>query len=368
MRVLNFLDSLNRGGAEILQLDVCRTAGDFGIEMMLASSLGGQLESDFKESGIEYVRMSRRLPIDPLLVRSLRNTIRKHRIDIVHGHQAVEGIHLYLATLGLKVKKVLSFQGFVPDKKTERTLRFLIPRMDANLVVSEGLRQRLSSDNGLDTGSFSVLFNGASTTRLQKVDGSLRQELKIGEDALIIGMIGNFYRDPRKDQMTLVRALPLIRERLPNIHCVFAGKTEPGAEDYLEDCRRICVEAGIGDRVHFLGGRNDVPNILSSLDLFVLSSLHEGLPISQIEAMLMGLPCLVSDIPQLREVTNDGKAAMTFETGNPVDLAQKLILILADKDVRASLAKRGYDHAIANFSIDAHIRNLRMLYGRILEP
>lgn len=366
MRVLNFLDTVNRGGAEMLQLDVCRHAKDFGIEMFMATSLGGELENEFAGSGSQFFRLNRRLPIDLSLVRNLRRIIKKNRIEIVHGHQAVEGIHLYLASLGLDVKRVLTFHGFVPDKKNEKALQFLIPRMDANLVVSDGLRKTMAEDNGLELSESFLLFNGVSSERLVSSGSSVREELKIPEDALVVGMIGNFYRDPRKDQLTLVNALASISKQAPDVHCLLVGKTESGAAAYVDACRRICEDAGISNRVHFLGGRDDIPDILSSLDVFVLSSIHEGLPISLIEAMLMKLPCIVSDIPQLREVTDNGKAVATFGVGNVTDLSQQLLKILSNGDIREACAESAYAHATDNFTIQAHLKNLTAIYGRLL--
>src|SRR5205085_9933224 len=112
----------------------------------------------------------------------------------------------------------------------------------------------------------------------------------LDENVLLLGMIGNFYRDPRKDQITLCRALPKVFSEIKNAHCIFAGGTEEGAEDKFQSCVDFCKENNIYDRVHFLGGRNDIPDILAALDLFVFSSLHEGLPIAVNEAMLANVP------------------------------------------------------------------------------
>src|SRR5688572_2030692 len=152
MRVLHLLDSLHRGGAETLALDVCRNASRFGIELTVATCNGGPLEGEFEASGVDLVRLPRRLPVDPRVARGLRRLIDQRSIQIVHGHQAVDGVHIQLAARGMpKVKTVLSYHGFIPDAKNRLALKYLIPRMDANLVVSEGLRTWLHEKDGLDT-------------------------------------------------------------------------------------------------------------------------------------------------------------------------------------------------------------------------
>ncbi len=75
MNVLHLLDSLNRGGAETLVLDICRNADSGGLNLTFAASGGGELEAEFENSGVEYFRLQRRLPIDPNLIRQLRKII-----------------------------------------------------------------------------------------------------------------------------------------------------------------------------------------------------------------------------------------------------------------------------------------------------
>ena len=367
MRVLYFLDTLNRGGAERQAVDVCKNAAAYGIDVTVVAGPGDLLD-ELRGSGTEVFEMNRRLPIDPFISAAIRKIIREKAIQVVHGYQAVEGVHLHLATLGMPaVKRVLSFQGFIPDAKNRRSLRFLIPRMDANLYVSRGLQNWLADVDGLNTQlNARLLYNGADPARLEPTGRSVRSELGIGPKTKVFGMIANFYRDPRKDQATLARALPAVFASLPESVCLFAGKTEEGAEEKLELCRSICSEAGILDRVFFLGGRSDVPDILRELDVFVFSSLQEGLPVALTEAMLAGVPCVVSDIGPHLEATDDGRVALAFRTGDAADLAEQLSKILGDERIQEELASNAAHFATANFSIHAHMTHLRAIYSDLL--
>lgn len=364
MKVLHFLDSLNRGGAEAQALDVCRNASRFGLEMTLVSAKGGVMEQDFRTTGVDYIRLDRTLPIDPRLASQLRRTIIERGIEIVHGYQAVDGLHLYLATRGLKnVRRVLSFQGFIQDRKNRLTSKVLVSRMDANIAVSRGMLKWLTDVDRLDTSrNFHVIYNGADPARVEPTGHSLRDELHLPAGALLIGMVGNFYRDPRKDQLTVCRALPSVFAQFENAHCVFAGSVEPGAENKRAACERFCAEHEITDRVHFLGGRSDIPDILAALDVFVFSSLHEGLPLAVSEAMLAGVPMIVSDIEPLLEVTGEGEYAEVFPVGDENVLAEKLTGLLHNASKRSDLATRAHEFALAHFSIDTHLRELTRLY------
>lgn len=369
MRVLYFLDSLNRGGAETQALDVCRNAKDFGLEVTVVAAGGGALEEQFRESGVEFIRFQRNFPVDIYLASQLRGIIKERRIEIVHGYQAVEGVHLYLASRGQKgVKRVLSFQGYIPDKRNRLASRFLVPRMDANIAVSRGLQNWLAAKDKLDTSkNFSVIYNGADPQRLLPSGNSLKSELGLDKDALLLGMVGNFYRDPRKDQFTVCKALPRVFAEFPNAHCMFAGRVEDGAEDKMADCINFCIEHKIIERVHFLGARSDVPDILSELDIFVFSSLHEGLPVAVSEAMLAGVPMIVSDIEPLLEATADGEFAEVFPVKNAEILSEKILTLLGDEDRRKILADNALQFARENFSIEAHLRELKKLYRSLLD-
>ena len=368
MKVLHLLDTVNRGGAETLVLDVCRNAANFGINLTFATMQGGELEKDFQNSGANFIRLQRRLPVDFGAILKLRKIIKQRGIQIVHAHQAVEALHLSLAIINLPVKRVLTFHGFVADTKNRKTLKFLIPRMDANIIVSRGLQNWLEEKDKLDfRRDFHVIYNGTDEKRLQPTGKSLRKELNLDENALLIGMIGNFYRDPRKDQMTLCKSLPKVFTEIKNAHCIFAGKVETGAEDKFQSCIEFCRENGISEKVHFLGVRSDIPDVLAALDVFVFSSLQEGLPIAMTEAMLANVPLIVSDIEPLLEASENGKFAAVFPVGNAEILSDKIIELLQNKTRREDLANRAREFARENYSIEAHLGELKKLYDSLLQ-
>ncbi len=369
MRVLHFLDTLNRGGAEMQVLDVCRNAADFGLEMTFVTAQGGVMEKDFRQADVDFYKLNRRFPVDLYLASQLRKIIKEQKIQIVHGYQAVEGLHLQIAARGLKnVKRVLSFQGGMsPDWKNRRINKFLIPRMDANIVVSRGLKKWHTEIDNFDAENFTVIYNGADTKRLQPTGKSLREELSLPKDALLVGMVGNFYREPRKDQLTICQSLPKVFAEIPNVHCIFAGKIEDGAEEKMADCLNFCIEHKIIERVHFLGGRSDVPDVLAALDLFVFSSLHEGLPLAMAEAMLAKVPLIVSDIEPLLEASDDGEYAEVFPAKDAEILSEKILKLLKNKNLREDLANRAFKFAEENFSIEAHLQSVKNLYEGLIQ-
>jgi glycosyltransferase involved in cell wall biosynthesis len=366
MKVLHILDSLNRGGAEMLLLDICRNASINGLDLSFAATGGGTLEEDFKVSGAPFFRFQRRLPLDLQLISGLRKLIKDNGIDVVHTHQPVAALHGFYAAANLKVGHALTFHGFFDDTKNRLTARFLAPRMNANVSCSKGLLEWLSSSAGLDVSKFQTIYNGVDARRLAYDGEGLKEELSLPPNAFLFGMVSHFYAAPRKDHLTLCRAFASVADRLPDAHLILVGKTEPGAEGKREVCVKLINDRNLQSRVHFLGQRDDLAKIVQSLDAYVFSSLHEGLPIALIEAMLAQKACILSDIPPHLEVSQGGTYAEVFETGNADALADRLVKIAHDTEFRNDLANRAYAFARENFSIEAHLENLKRLYESII--
>ena len=364
MRVMHILDSLGRGGAETLALDVCRNARACGLDLVFVATGGGELEDEFARSGAEFVRLRRELPVDLSLAARLREIVDARGIRVVHCHQAVEALHAYLATRGSGVRRVLSFHLCAADAKNRLALKFLAPRMDANVAVSRDLLSCLESEGGFRVGdNFHVVHNGVDAARLAPTAPRLREELGLGAGELLLGMVGNFYADARKDQLTVCRALPALFNDVAEARFVFVGghDDDEGARLY-DECVDYCRERGIADRVQFLGRRADVADVLASLDLFVFSTRADSFGIAAVEALMLGVPSVVSDIGALLEVTGDGRYAATFRAGDAADLARVLVELARDPARRATQAAEGREWARAEFGIEAHIMNLRKLY------
>jgi glycosyltransferase involved in cell wall biosynthesis len=363
IKVLHTLDSLNRGGAEMMALDVCRNAKANGLDLTFLATGGGDLEDDFRNSGTHFIFLKRKAPIDLHLVTQIRRIIQEQNFQIVHSHQPVEALHLFLATRGTNTKRVMTLHGATPGIKNELALKFVLPRTDGCVVISNDMGNTLLHKHKLHKKKFLVITNGVDSKRLAFSGRDLRDELKIPANSFLLGMVANFSPVARKDQMTVCKALPQVFKAVPRAHFVFVGSKSPAAPNLFEDCVEFCKQQGMSERVHFLGKRADIPDVLRSLDVFVLSSEREGSPISVIEAMMMGLPTVLSDIGALRELSKNAACAQLFRTGDVNDLATKLISLLNGSELRACLGAQARQWAAENFTIENHISNLISFYG-----
>jgi len=372
MKVLYILDSLNRGGAETLILDICRNGRRCGLDASVVATGGGELEDEFRSSGIPFHQILRRSALDRELIRNLRELIRSGSFDVIHAQQPVEAIHGLLALRGVAAAPKLILSHHIAAKsnlKNRLTTRYLVPRVAINLAVSQHvLDWALRTMPFAHKAKWKVVANGVDLARLQPSarGAGIRTELAISETAPLLGMVGNFYSGDRKDQLTVCRALSQVFAAQPAAQFLFVGDTGSDGGRMYNECLALCNDSGIAERVHFTGKRSDVADVLQALDVFVFSSRAEGMPVAVIEAMAAGLPTVLSDIEPLREVTDGGRVARLFRTGDPSDLAEKILELLSDPKESELLGQAAHEWAVQEYSIDAHIRRLYDVYAGLI--
>ncbi|MFT3909281.1 MAG: glycosyltransferase [Ferruginibacter sp.] len=166
-------------------------------------------------------------------------------------------------------------------------------------------------------------------------------------------MVARFH--PPKDHETLVRTL----QHLPShFHVLFAGD---GAG--LNKVKQVSVMLNVQSRVHFLGFRNDIPELMKSADVNILSSLHEGFSGVVTEALATGKPFLGSDVLGINDVVPD--KSFLFEKEDHAALAKKILAITADRSISEHMAITGPEH-VKNFDTNMMIKRHIDLYEELL--
>ena len=134
-----------------------------------------------------------------------------------------------------------------------------------------------------------------------------------------------------------------------------------GVGDRDDALREMAQELGIAQRTHFLGFRRDVPQLLVASDLFFFPSLQEGLPVSQMEAMAAGLPCVVSDVRGNADLIHNGEGGFLRKTFDHEGFAEDIALLLGDPALREQMAERNRN-ILKNYSLDAVLAQMTALY------
>ena len=359
--VVYLFGSLNRGGAETMMLDVFKNASKATFSFAGVYRKGGALESSFKDSGISFEKLTPKFPFDPLYLCRLRRLVVSKGAEIVHAQQYIDAIYAKIALMGTKVKIVQTYHGY--DLGHSRIGDFLIKtiskRIDCNIFVSETQREFFVKKLRLPLERTAVVYNGLNFAKLGDVKKRIPRDGKV-----IMGTVGNFVKG--RDPMTLCRFLKKLDEEKISFEFYFVGRRGDKTPYYFDDCERFCKISGLESEVHFLGGRNDVPELLTNWDVFLYSTDHDTFGIAVVEAIASGLPVFVNDWEVMREVSLDGKYAVLYETKNIDDLYNKFQLFLNDKQKYYEIAANNADEIRRIYSIESHLQLLHKLYNKIL--
>lgn len=172
-----------------------------------------------------------------------------------------------------------------------------------------------------------------------------------------IAMVARF--DKQKDHFTLLNAISKLSHLEFSVDLIGSGPLLP-------DCIEMATNIGITDKVDFLGNRHDVPEILSSVQLFVLSTHYEGLPISILEAMRAGLPIVASDVDGIPEEVIDGETGILVKRQDINELAFALELLISSPNMRKSMGKLGRQTFEKKFSLDRMLQETQSLYEQVI--
>lgn len=357
MRILYFIGTLNHGGAEVLLLDICRQHAMLPYKLVCAYRKDGNLSQAYRETGAEIVKLEKKHRLLPYVV-SLRKFVQENKIDIIHSQTPSNTLLCCLALVGMKTKVVTTFHGHsFADAKW--LYRKLVYRRSAAIVCVSKYEKayyekkwNLSKNNKLN-----VVPNGVDFSKLNIQDGWTKIiDKKPG--IVNLCMVGNFQGG--RSPLVVCKALTTIK----NVHFYFIGKRVDAEGWRYDECVAYCKTHGL-DNVHFLGGRNDVPQLLQLMDGFVYSTEHDTFGIAVVEAIAAGLPVIVNDWEVMKEVTHNGEWATLFKTEDIADCANKIEDLVAHLPERKAKAQQIAKEVRKEYSIEKHIERLNEIYNTI---
>jgi len=156
-------------------------------------------------------------------------------------------------------------------------------------------------------------------------------------------------------------ALANLKDRYPVVALIIGGGRREA------EMRRKAAELGLSGRVHFLGQREDVPDLLAALDIFVLPSHREGVSLALLEAMAVGLPVIVTAVGGLPEVVTHGENGLLIPLKDPEALTEALARLLADPELARRLGDQARRHVAEHFSLDRFGGEINELYAELIK-
>ena len=347
--IINIVNHINQ---TLFESSICSFAGKGNHTERIDRNYTTLFEFD-KKTGNDF-----RVPL------KLFNLYRKWNPDIVHTHTwgtVCEG--LIAAKLARVPVIIHGEHGTIQQQKRNIYVqRYLWDMADQVLSVSNTHRDRLSKTIGYPKSKIKVIMNGVDTERFQ-VDGqnkSVRKKFGIRKDEIIVGTVGRLV--PVKNQTLLIHAFGEVSKSCSTCKLVLVG-------DGLlkEELSLLAFSLGISDKVIFLGQRYDIPNILKVLDIFVLSSISEGMSNTILEAMSSGLPVIATHVGGNPEIVKNNETGILVASDNKEAMTSAIISMIEDPQKRKKMGRCGRKLAKDKFSLRAMVNNYETLYQKLYE-
>jgi glycosyltransferase involved in cell wall biosynthesis len=297
--------------------------------------------------------------VDPAAVGRLAEILRDARADVVHSHDFTMAVYGAAAARRLGLPHVITMHGSqtVMNRLRRRmALRWAFRRSTAVVAVSEATRDDMLGRLGNRAGPIEVIPNGVPV-RPGDASGPCA-EFGISSDEIVILAVGNL--SERKGHIVLLKAMALLEERGIGVpwRVVIAGRGPQ--RDVLA---AFAKDAGIADRVHLAGHRDDVPDLQAAAHVLCMPSLWEGLPLAVLEGMHAGNCIVASRTSGIPEAIETGENGLLVEPGDVEALAEALGDVLRDDDLRHRLSEAALATARARFSIERMTDGYEALYG-----
>lgn len=231
--------------------------------------------------------------------------------------------------------------------------------VDRFVCVSQSVARYSEGRGGLPAEKLVVIPNGIDADRYPATSAASASSLKIPNGRCLITCAGRL--EPQKGVGWLIETAPGWLDRLPDCDLLIVGK---GPQ--REKLQRLCRSKGISDRVHFVGWRADVPEILAASRLLVLPSRWEGMPNVLLQAMASGLPVLASDVEGVRELLGAEADRQTVEPGDSAAFGQKLVRLASESRLAAELGEANRQRAREEFSVGRMVASYQSLWESLV--
>lgn len=367
IRILHVIDSLGIGGTEAGLATLIERSRDRFTHSVCCIRGDGLIADRLRAGGTDVQVIGKAEGNDWSLPFRLARHFRTARPHIVHTRNwgSIDGIlgarlaRVPIVIHGEHGREVSDVHGANRKRNTAR--RVLAGFTDQVVTVSEQLRTWLVGDVGLRGDKVTLVRNGVDSTRFRRLADRERLRTALGytPDDLVFGTVGRL--DPVKDQLAIVEVATILAASHPRIKALIVGDGPMQAT-----MAEAIAQSGQHQRVRLLGHRNDVPELMNVMDIFVLPSLGEGLCNTILEAMAVGLPVVATAVGGNAEMVVDGKTGTLVASANRAALAAALTRYAGDPALRAAQGEAGMRRVRACFSIQSMVDGYDGLYRKAL--
>ncbi len=356
--VLHLVYRFDIGGLETVLVNLINTlpAENFKHVIIALTDSNPQMVASIKTGNIEVVELHKPPGNDPKIHYRLWQLFRKYRPHIVHSYNIATLEYQFIAFLAAVPRRIHAEHGRDiydldgSNKKYQLLRRILNPFIHYWVPVSKELANWLTDTVKIPEQKVRLIYNGIDLERYKPIN-------RPHQEIFTVGTVGRIV--PVKDQLTLVKAIEyLFKERqCRNLRLVIVGDGEllPVLQAYID-------EHDLQDHIELLGSRNDVSEILKTIDVFVLPSLAEGIALTLLEAMASGLPVIATHVGGNPELIDNDKNGMLVPPQTSVELAECIQRYQNNRDLRMLHGQQARNKIVNSFSIDAMTNQYLLLY------
>ena len=327
------------------------------------NNLHMELADRAKEAGIKVQIFPCRGRFDRRTISSIRSAISSEQPNILHSHGYKSNFYAWKALSGWNMPWIVTNHGKRVGMKLKvyNWLNIFFMKKAAKIVaVSQVLADEMIKQ-GISSTKIVVIDNGVDLQRFTDLreNNDLRKSFGLNGKNKIIGTVGSMTEE--KGHMYLIEAARQVIEKCPECRFLFVG--DDGQRQLLEE---KTANLGLTGKVIFTGSRKDVPEILSMLDVFVLPSLKEGLPMALLEAMASKVPVIATSVGAIPKVIEDGINGILIPSKNSDAIAKAINIMLADGNSAKEMALKGFEKVRDQFSSEIMFKKYMNVYQELL--
>ncbi len=368
MNILQILPELNIGGVERGTIELARFLVDNDHKAVVVSG-GGRLVRELDIIGARHYTLSvGRKSIFTMvrMVWKLCDIIKRENIDIVHARSRVPAWIALAACRMTGCRFVTTAHGYYKNRFTSRVMgwgKFVI-------VASHVIAKRMMEDFNVPYSRIRYIPRGVDLEKFNVTDAKRRRELKenakpLPEGSFTIGVISRI--TPIKGHEYLIKALSVVSRVVPKLKVSIIGEPSPGKEGYKEELELLVKRLALTRIVEFVGWQDDVPKVLSQLDLLVLPTVTpEAFGRVIIEAQACGVPVVATKVGGVVELVEDGVNGLLVPPEDCRSLQDAIVKIARDRDLAERLSENGRENA-KKYSLDKMATETIGLYKEVIE-
>ena len=358
MRIVHTESSMGWGGQENRTLNEMIAMRSRGHAMAVIGRPGARLLARAEDAGFPVFAIDMRGSLDLPAIFRLRQALAHFKADIVNTHSGRDTQLTGMAARSLPNRPRIVRTRHLALPITSKFSYSVLP--DHIVTVSQHVEHYLCSA-GIPQAKITTVHTGIDFTHYERGQHctDLRAELGLAADALLIGTVAILRA--KKGHQSILDVAPEVLKRYPSAHFIFAGD---GPQ--LENLATRIRADGLSGRIHLLGLRRDVINVLAALDIFLLPTHQEALGTAFVEAGAMGLPAVATRVDGVPEVVQDGETGLLVALGDVGALTEALCLLLQEPALRQRLGTQAASFVRQKFSREQMAQGMEALYQRLL--